>query len=567
MKKQISFISAILCLVIIMLSGCNGTGSISWKVNYINLFSETEAEFIIIRSADASNDTIESANYVREYVKDALDITPNYKPDTVKHTDGKLEICVGRTNREGSESVYKRIANDTESNGLDYIIEKKGDFIHIIGMTDAALKSAVEFFCDEFLAGKQNTIADNYCYIYNDFPAEEDAFEINGSSDFSKYQIVTPKYNMSYLVGREVAEIDDNILTVNGVIVKQVTDAEKESNYEIVVDNTNRKNTPKTENSKQYRIKVEGAKIFIVGGSNEATAVAVKEFNQMILEGKKLDKNTDIKGDYDETVKKYNKYYSLTFNDEFDTLDKKIWHLNTGRFTNGTQAEIPLETYFTDSPNNVWVENGLLNMKSTKEGDKYYTVEMRSNDSVWFKYGIFEVSVKIRNTQGQVAATWLLGNHAKEYYSELDIYEASKNWAKCTPISWVSSSLSDKIASGVYYKGYNGSPKIDPETGDTYVRFENEDKGDYFHTYGVEWTKTTITFFVDGREFITIKTDLDERGQKTFNDYLQMILSHGGGSNTAGAGFPDETTDWENNYSVYDYVRLYQLPGQKLKYK
>lgn len=113
MKKQISFISAILCLVIIMLSGCNGTGSISWKVNYINLFSETEAEFIIIRSADASNDTIESANYVREYVKDALDITPNYKPDTVKHTDGKLEICVGRTNREGSESVYKRIANDS----------------------------------------------------------------------------------------------------------------------------------------------------------------------------------------------------------------------------------------------------------------------------------------------------------------------------------------------------------------------------------------------------------------------------------------------------------------------
>lgn len=206
-------------------------------------------------------------------------------------------------------------------------------------------------------------------------------------------------------------------------------------------------------------------------------------------------------------------------------------------------------------------------MKATKEGDKYYSVEMRTNDYVWFKYGIFEVSVKIRNTQGQVAATWLLGNHAKEYYSELDIYEASKNWAKCTPISWVSTTLRDKVASGVYYKGYNGNPKIDPESGDTYYRFENEDKGDYFHTYGVEWTKTTITFFVDGREFITIKTDLDERGKKTFNDYLQMIISHSGGQNTAGAGFPDETTDWENNYSVYDYVRLYQLPGQKLKYK
>lgn len=39
-----------------------------------------------------------------------------------------------------------------------------------------------------------------------------------------------------------------------------------------------------------------------------------------------------------------------------------------------------------------------------------------------------------------------------------------------------------------------------------------------------------------------------------------MIISHSGGQNTAGAGFPDETTDWENNYSVYDYVRLYQLP-------
>lgn len=561
MKRKISAFLAMICIIVSVFSGCDGVN----KGKVIPLFVENKPNFIIIRPEKPDSETLKIANEFNQYFKDYFDVSVSYKPDSLKHKDGQLEINIGITNRPHAQDVYNEVANKTKTNGKDYIIKKNGDYIYIIGMSTSALQEAIYYFEDEFCYYIDDTIPENYNYIYRYKADASEAFSLNGNTDFSKYKIITPRYNMSYLVGREVAEVDDNILSINGTLVEQATDAEKESDYEIIIDKTNRKGTPDIESADQYRIKVDGNRIFVVGGSNEATAVAVKELNRMILDKKAFDKKTDIKGSYAETVKNYKKYYSLTFNDEFDKIDESVWTIQDGLVPNRTREGDPYIPYFTRSPKNQWVEDGKLYMKATLEQGKYNSVEWRTNDSTWFKYGLFETSVKINNSQGQVAATWLLGNHSRNYYAEIDIYESCKNWGKFTPIGWVSKAID--IPSGVLYPGYKGNLAVDPDKGDTYWHFDNNDKGDYFHTYGVEWTDSYITHFVDGREFITINTALDDRSRQTFNDFLQIIISHSGGMDTAGAGTPDETTDWENSYSAYDYVRLYQLPGQKLKKK
>lgn len=205
-------------------------------------------------------------------------------------------------------------------------------------------------------------------------------------------------------------------------------------------------------------------------------------------------------------------------------------------------------------------------MKASMESDRYNAVECQTNNSTWFKYGLLEISVKIKNNKGQGAGFWLLGNTSQDYYAEIDIYESSANFMKFTPLSWVSKSVTD-AASGTYYCDFHGDIGVyeGGTQGDTYYRFENDDKAEYFHTVGIEWTDSYIAMVVDGRVFMKIDTTVDERAVKTFNDFLQIRLAHGGGQNTGGVGWPDETTDWENNYSIFDYIRLYQTPQGELK--
>lgn len=553
MKKFFSGILLCVCMAVALITGCG-------KKEAIPLFTDGEANFIIVRSADADNETINAAADLRQTIADNLGITVNHKPDSIAHKDGQLEVNIGITNRPDSQAVYGEVSNETETNGLDYIIKQKGDYIYIIGMSNRALQEAVDYFAEEFCSDAGGSVQKDYHYVYTYTGEEEKAFSINGDTDLAKYKIVTPKYNMSYLVGREVETLNDSLLVSNGVLLGQATDWDEEREYEIIIDQTERPGTPKTEDSDQYRIKVEGNKVYITGGSNEATAVAVKEFNKMVTEGGSVDEKTDITGSYAETVKDYEDYYAMTFHDEFDTMDRSIWHFYTGTNTMLSESDCN-----TDDPKNQWIEDGKLYMKTTKEGDHTNSVHVRTDNSTWFRYGLIEASVKMRQTSGQGGAFWLLGNTSQDYYAEIDIYEATMNAVKFTPLSWVSKSISG-VNSGPYYCDFKGDVKTyeGGVAGDTYYRFENDDKEQYFHTYGIEWTDSYITGFIDGRTFIRIDTTFDERAVKTFNNFMQIIISQGA-LDSGGATKVNETTDWENNYSIFDYIRLYQTSNGEIR--
>lgn len=327
MKKKILTMLLCISMTMTLLSGCGGKS--------IALFSGDEANFIIVRSADADSETTKIAGNLRQTIADSLGVTVNYKPDTIQHTDGQLEINVGITNRPDSQAVYDEVANETETNGLDYIIKQTGDYIYIIGMSTQALQNGVDYFAKEFLSTVKSSMDGNYRYVYAHSGNTEHPFTINGNADISKYKIVTPKYNMSYLVGREVEILNNSLMETNGLRLQEATDWEEETGYEILIDDTKRSEEFKPLDSDQYRIKVNQNKVYIIGGSDEATAVAVKEFQKMVLSGEGIDEKTDIIGSYAETVKAYENYYSLTFQDEFDTIDTSVWTYVNGITNNG----------------------------------------------------------------------------------------------------------------------------------------------------------------------------------------------------------------------------------------
>jgi beta-glucanase (GH16 family) len=98
------------------------------------------------------------------------------------------------------------------------------------------------------------------------------------------------------------------------------------------------------------------------------------------------------------------------------------------------------------------------------------------------------------------------------------------------------------------YNGGGGLGSPDTITGD----FK-----DAFHTYGVDWDRSHMTFYVDGTAFFTLnKTDVEaQHGPWVYDHPFYIILN-----NAIGGDWPgpvDGTTVLPQNMSI-DYVRVYQ---------
>ncbi len=554
MMRKISFLLALCMLFTTILSGC------APESKQVALFSEDDANFIIIRSVDANEEVISIASDLRQRIIDKLDIQIPYKPDTVKHQEGQIEVNIGLTNREATKTIYDEILAANANNGMDWAIQMEGEYIYIVGATDEALQVAVHTFYGNFCRDVKSTIKSDFKYVYH-YENEENKFEMNGTKDLSQYCFVTPQYNMSYLIGKEVMELQSAIMTATGSNVVEKIDSEKETEYEIIVGNTKRAGTPKCDSEDEYRIKMKDKKLYICGGSDAATALAVKEVARMVNEGKPIDSKTDVTGSYAKTMKKYENYYSLTFADEFDTFDQSIWTAEKGNFTNqGLGSDKP--TAFADGSDMIYAENGNLIMKAKQTSDQYLSAEIRTSNSIWYKYGFVEISAKFDVSKGIATAFWLLGFAGQQFHGEIDVFECfgTPTTVKATPHSWVDGSNTEDV-SGMYYCGAMKSPYDESY----FTLPEGDSFGDEYHTFGIEWDETTIKWTYDGRVFFAMNTTFDSRSQQTFNGAMQMILTIYGGCNIGYlTGFPDETTDWSKNHMAVDYLRLYQLPGQEL---
>ena len=241
--------------------------------------------------------------------------------------------------------------------------------------------------------------------------------------------------------------------------------------------------------------------------------------------------------------------FDLVMEDNFDVdgaPDPSIWAYDIGRGSENNGWGNNELQYYTDSPDNVVVQNGYLIITAKQEalgGASYTSARLKTQNLFEQKYGRFEARIKLPLGKGLWPAFWMLGSNIDEVVwpqcGEIDIMEYLGN----NPT---------QILGTLHGPGYSGGESISKKYNLPNSRFDNE-----FHVFGVEWTETYINWYVDDVLYnqITRKQVEDEGGEWVFDNSFFMILNMAVGGNLPGS--PNSSTTFPQRMLV-DYVRVYQ---------
>jgi beta-glucanase (GH16 family) len=231
--------------------------------------------------------------------------------------------------------------------------------------------------------------------------------------------------------------------------------------------------------------------------------------------------------------------WKLVWSDEFngDALDTTKW---TARDQEGYTNNGELEW---NSPEQVYVSNGTLIIKSnpntTHSGFKYASGYLDTSGKWSATFGRYEIHAQLPIGKGMWPAHWLLSQYlCWPVGAEIDIMESISK-----PISQI-------------YGTYHFGACCGCNTGNGSMYDSHIDLSKSFHTYAVEWNKTSVTWFFDNVAYKTVDSASVNNGKNfTFDvtpHYFILNTAVGG----SWPGDPDNTTTWPQ-YHIIDYVRMY----------
>lgn len=225
-------------------------------------------------------------------------------------------------------------------------------------------------------------------------------------------------------------------------------------------------------------------------------------------------------------------YTNLLWQDEFNidgAPDPLKWKYDLG---GGGWGNNEVQNY-TQSPNNVVVNNGTLKITARKEGSTYTSARIKTQDLFDFTYGKVEIRAKLAGGGGAWPALWMLGaNYQTNPWpasGEIDIMEYVGN----TP---------NKVLATLHMPGFSGGQGISGST--NVANAETE-----FHVYSVIWHPDSIKFYVDGVPFHSFVNS----ASTPFNADFFLIFNVAMGGNLGGTidpGFTSGTME-------VDYVKVY----------
>jgi beta-glucanase (GH16 family) len=238
--------------------------------------------------------------------------------------------------------------------------------------------------------------------------------------------------------------------------------------------------------------------------------------------------------------------YSLLWSDEFDgtEIDNTKWeHEVNGRGGGNNELQ-----YYTDRPENSYVEDGKLHIVARQEeytgddGTRYYTsARMNTRNTKSFLYGRIEASLKLPYGQGLWPAFWMLG-----------ISISQVGWPACGEIDIMEmiggGDGRDNVTHGTLHWEDNGRKYLGGST-----KCEEGILHDDFHIYAVEWDEEKIDWYFDDELFFTL--DITDPVMSEFHEHFFIILNVAVGGNWPGN--PDTSTTWPQEM-VVDYVRVYE---------
>lgn len=234
--------------------------------------------------------------------------------------------------------------------------------------------------------------------------------------------------------------------------------------------------------------------------------------------------------------------YELFWADEFDVdgaPDPSIWGYDLGTGDNGWgngEAQ-----FYTDRPENVFVDNGTLKIVAKREnlnGAQFSSARLKTEGKFEFTYGKIEVRAKLPTGGGTWPAIWLLGadylTNAWPAAGEMDIMEHVGN-------------NQDVIQAAVH------SPSSFKDT-------QNKEEitvngvSEEFHLYELEWTADGLAFGVDGDNYYTYDPEVKNADTYPFNKDFFFILNVAMGGSLGGEidnAFTEGTME-------VDYIRVYK---------
>ena len=270
-------------------------------------------------------------------------------------------------------------------------------------------------------------------------------------------------------------------------------------------------------------------------------------------------------------------FTELVMADEFDTdgaPNPAIWGYDIGVGINGWGNQ-ELQ-YYTDRPENIIVQNGVLIITAKEEsfkGSNYTSARILTKGKFEQKYGRFEARIRLPNGKGLWPAFWMLGNNIEEEHdNDLSTFQ----WPFCGEIDIMENAGSKPtiISGAVHGPGYSGGEPILKK-----YDLVNDRVDTGFHVYGVEWGPDYVNFYVDDvlynqitpddlpngpfpefyEEIFTDPVELEEyraRWNQWVNDqpfYMLLNLAVGGLFD----GPPNAETVFPQTMLV-DYVRVYK---------
>lgn len=241
------------------------------------------------------------------------------------------------------------------------------------------------------------------------------------------------------------------------------------------------------------------------------------------------------------------KYYSATksivvfiavtkiWGDEFDVdgaPNSNNWGYDIGAGGWGNNEE----QYYTNRPENVIVQNGVLKIRTIKEtysGSPYTSARILTKDKFSFKYGKVEFRAKLPVGAGTWPALWMLGSDIN-----------TVGWPACGEIDVMEHVYNqlNKIFATLHYPGHFGGNGTGSSRNISNATTE-------FHIYSIDWRSDFIKIYVDNVEYFSFANS----NAVPFNhDFFIIINSAIGG----GFGGAIDTNFVSSTFEV-DYVRVY----------
>lgn len=513
--------------------------------------------------SDEISDAVSSLfKAIKKEFKSSKIVCSDKEPD-----DGKYEIIVGKTSRAESSAAYGYLRSDGSLHIGDFVIGTIGKKITIIGVDDAATAKGVEYFIENILKSDKN----GQPIFYRNIPdvSVENAKKINGVA-LTCFKVVRPHYNSSYLTQLEIEALKKTVESETGCIFEIVEDAyEQPGKFEIIVGNTNREGVEKIDDYDAFSIKIDGSKVYLNGGHNYSTAMAVSEFAKLIAAGDVTDSSSTT-GSYAKTVASYDKtkLYTPAWWDDFNgtEIDLTKWSVQNG---GASAAYNNKKSTRSSDPAITGVENGLFHIRPTQDETTYYGGLLNSQSHMNFKYGYVEISEKIPNAHGFWTALWTCSGDPTEttvFSPEIDINESFGNGNVVAANCHAWPREANPIAKENGYTHYS----LDGSTYGSKKRrysLDNRSFNDDFHTFGFLWTDDTMAFTCDGEIYFSYKTNTKETDIEAFvNHSMYFKLSMAVGFANNGDDISLATADdWQSDKCCLyaDHLYVYQLDDGK----